>query len=158
MKRPVARVVAASIALAVALPALAKAPPDQYDTFGPFDPTIADLHTRLTWQRGYAPAASWDAARSYCAGLALGGQSGWRIPTVKELLTLVDEQLTPRFVDDAGIETFAIDLEAFPSTPSARFWSWPKLGADGFYVDFGTGAAATMNVSTPANVRCVHGP
>jgi hypothetical protein len=74
--------------------------------------TVRDRYTGLIWQRHVDPACedgccTWSEAQDYCAGLDLGDQSDWRLPTLKELQTLVDEaQASP-----------AIDSNAFPGIP-----------------------------------------
>lgn len=51
------------------------------------DGTVSDLVTGLDWQKSYA-VLSFDEARQQAAGLALGGQHDWRLPTIKELYSL----------------------------------------------------------------------
>jgi hypothetical protein len=74
--------------------------------------TVYDEMTKLTWQQ-IVPSTShtWGDARSYCSGLMLDG-TGWRLPTEKELLTLIDAPGPP-----------AIDVTAFPAVPPSIFWS-----------------------------------
>lgn len=78
------------------------------------DGQVTDPATGLTWQRGFsATQMAAAAATSYCAGLDLDGHS-WRLPSVKELATLVDE----------GRVSPAIDVSAFPGVPpDVWFWS-----------------------------------
>ena len=117
--------------------------------------TVYDVRTKLTWQRS-APATTytWEDARTYCASAgvaaALGG-AGWRLPTKKELLTLVDYSVPPPGP--------TIDAAAFPGTPGAPFWSMtpvadPQLGGV-WYVDFASGQAINYAVSPTSYVRCV---
>lgn len=71
---------------------------------------VRDLWTTLTWQRfAQSEAPSLEAAKAICREAG----SGWRLPTVKELYTIVD--LTRPNV--------AIDPVAFPSTSPGVFWS-----------------------------------
>ncbi|WP_449479665.1 Lcl C-terminal domain-containing protein [Streptomyces atroolivaceus] len=75
---------------------------------------VTDPTTGLTWQRATAPGTmSPAAADAYCAALTVGGRA-WRLPTVKELATLVDDsRVSP-----------AIDRAAFPDTPgTGAYWS-----------------------------------
>jgi Protein of unknown function (DUF1566) len=75
---------------------------------------VTDPATGLTWQRSFsATQMTAAAATSYCAGLDLDGHS-WRLPSVKELATLVDEdRVSP-----------ALDVSAFPGVaPDVWFWS-----------------------------------
>src|ERR1700690_1382575 len=84
----------AAVAMALAVPAGAATAPAGRYTY-PATGTVYDTKTKLTWQqtaqsapRPYAGAA----AKTYCAGVGatLGG-TGWRLPTVKELQTIVGE-------------------------------------------------------------------
>ncbi len=55
------------------------------------DGTVTDNNTGLTWQQ--TPSSSrvtWSEAVSYCDSLVLGGQSDWRMPTLKELYSISD--------------------------------------------------------------------
>ena len=84
--------------LAVALyasTAMANAPYDQYAMFDQTSSTIQDVQTMLIWQRQVVHADSWQGAQAYCDTLNLSQMMsydcGWRVPSYKELLTLVDE-------------------------------------------------------------------
>ncbi len=107
--------------------------------------TVYDTKTKLTWQQlPTSRSLNFLEAKDYCSGLGatLGG-TGWRLPTSKELQTIVDESRS----------TPAIDPTAFPGTPSNYFYTSGSL-----VVDFLTGAAhspSTIPNSQAANVRCV---
>src|SRR3712207_5444308 len=92
------------VAMGAASIARGDAPPDRY-TINASQGLVTDVRTGLVWQQ--APNAmqyTWDAANTYCRGLTLGGMTGFRIPTLKELMTLVDPtRVRP-----------AIDTKAFP--------------------------------------------
>ncbi len=139
------------------------APPDfpsnsQYSDNG--DGTVTDHGTGLVWQQQLpsnpCPAdgtgvCSWGDARSYCAGLNLGGLTGgWRLPSYVELLALIDF---------SGVSP-AIDGRLFPGTPAARFWTstpYQGGGSDAWSVDFTNGVVSEIAVSgNTLNVRCVH--
>ena len=77
------------------------------------DTTVKDRQTKLTWQRVVdSQPRSLDNAKQYCQNLPLEG-GGWRLPGLKELLSLVDPtRWNP-----------AIDVLAFPDTPAGLFWS-----------------------------------
>ena len=51
--------------------------------------TVYDRTTNLLWQRSNSDLMSWSTANGYCAQLDLGGYSGWRLPTISELRTLI---------------------------------------------------------------------
>jgi len=113
------RVLGALVAIAVALANLSQRqrPDRRYvvTNGGTASGTVYDTKTELTWQQAIPSTTyTWADAKTYCAGVgaSLGG-TGWRLPTCKELQTIVDDSRTNP----------AIDPNAFPSTPSAWFWS-----------------------------------
>jgi hypothetical protein len=125
----------------------ANAPAGRYTTTGG---TVYDTKTKLTWQQAVASGTyTWAGAKTYCAGLNLGG-TGWRLPTCKELQTIVDDSRTNP----------AIDTTAFPSTPSD--WSWSSsllagsfVSPEAWFVYFADGSSSTRDVSNTGYVRCV---
>ena len=53
---------------------------------------VLDRQTSLQWQQdGTSKAIDFLAAAAYCENLQLGDRSNWRLPGVKELISLVDE-------------------------------------------------------------------
>lgn len=105
----------------------ASAPGDQYEFFTPTDETITDRKTKLVWQRRVEGGlVTFEQAGLDCAEFyALPGQvdqGQWRLPTVKELMTLVDEQMYGTF-EGGQIVYRPIDRNAFPNTPRDLFWS-----------------------------------
>lgn len=122
-------------------------PPDRY-TFSGTSPndTVTDTRTGLVWQRTHGPNHTFAGAQSYCSGLSLQG-SGWRVPDMKELQTLVDETRTD----------LAIDVDAFPDTTGPYFWtSSPSVDPTAWYVSFYDGSAGNgYDVTAPLRVRCV---
>ena len=137
------------------------APPDQYGLFAEGDRIIHDRFTLLDWERRpKSPAVTQAAAATYCGQLAIDSGGPWRLPTYKELLTLVDEKIE---IDSMGIAT-AIDLNAFNypfDVVAAEYWSssnapnGPPLNGDGWTVRFDTGASSTRGISSLNYVRCV---
>ena len=111
--------------------------------------TVRDLWFGLTWQRHVAEESfSFALAGEYCAALELDGERGFRVPSMKELTTLVDE---------TRVEP-AIDLEAFPEAPNASFWSstpWAFTPAAAWHVRFQTGIALYETATDAYRVRCV---
>jgi hypothetical protein len=137
----------AAVATVVALttPAHANAPAGQYTTA---NGTVYDNRTKLTWQQTVPSTTyTWAGAKTCCAGLNLGG-TGWRLPTVKELQTIVDDsQSSP-----------SIDTTAFLSTSASWFWSSsPMAGSstNAWGVNFNYGDTGDFAVSNMFNVRCV---
>ncbi|MDH7570031.1 MAG: DUF1566 domain-containing protein, partial [Armatimonadota bacterium] len=54
------------------------------------DGTITDLNTRLTWVRARGTKVTWKEAVSGAAACRVGGYTDWRLPTIKELYSLID--------------------------------------------------------------------
>ncbi len=115
---------------------------------------VLDLATGLRWQRVPAPKPlPFRAAGDYCAHLKLGAkqrreQKVWRVPTLVELLTLVDE----------GAAAPMIDRTAFPDTPPEPFWTSSTFanGAElAWYVRFDQGAGLYGRLIEAFRVRCV---
>jgi hypothetical protein len=90
-------------------------------------------------------SSTWDDAVKYCSELG----PSWRLPTVAELLTLVDVQAKKP----------SIDVKAFPRTPADRFWSSSRRDSDDFRwtVDFYEGGTDWEYVifKEAHYVRCV---
>jgi hypothetical protein len=130
----------------VAYPASANAPSGRYTVS---NGTVTDTRTKLTWQQATAPGTyTWANAKTYCSGLALNG-SGWRLPTIKELMTLVDSsQTTAPF----------IDTSAFPSTQSNYYWTLTVFTPSNdmaWQVEFLDGSMSQSSQTSAAYVRCV---
>lgn len=114
--------------------------------------TVLDTETNLLWQQGHqGNAPNWSNAQSYCDGLSLNGLGGWRVPTVKELQTIVDEKQTTPFIDPT----------AFPMTPAEGFWTsspWTGSSSMAWFVNFYNGGAGYVDVAAGSRVRCVRNP
>ena len=77
---------------------------------------VQDNVTGLIWQKDTAPGTyNWDHAVSYCENLILGGYSDWRLPTIKELTTIVDSSIP--------YPGPTINTDYFPNTVSSNYWS-----------------------------------
>ncbi|HXN31287.1 MAG TPA: DUF1566 domain-containing protein, partial [Polyangiaceae bacterium] len=113
--------------------------------------TVYDPGTKLTWQQAISSSTYTQAdAATYCSALGLNGAT-WRVPTVKELLTIVD------FTVPSPGPT--VDSTAFPGTAADHSWSaTPYAGApgDGWFVSFSTGFSDYGLMSSTSYVRCVH--
>jgi Protein of unknown function (DUF1566) len=134
------------VAVCVALPAQADAPLGQYTaSMG----MVTDNKTGLTWQQSEGPELTWSDAKEYCTDLDLNG-FGWRLPTVKELLTLVVYSKTNPSIDTS--------VNGFPGTSVYLFWSaTPDASApsNAWTVFFDIGGPFNEDMSFPCRVRCV---
>jgi Protein of unknown function (DUF1566) len=119
----------------------------------PQDGVVYDTQARLTWQRGTDPMPeTWANGMTYCQTLALAG-GGWRLPSVKELQTIIDES-----VDTLGGKA-ALDARAFPGAPAALDWWSSSLVADDphavWIVRPGGFSSTVSDPNTLGNARCV---
>jgi hypothetical protein len=136
-----------------AIPNFAGGLPNHADYALQTDQTVVDNITKLTWEG--VPSSSSDMAQSeaakYCAQKD-SSKGPWRLPTLLELLSLVD------YTVSSGPMISAM----FPSRPAEKFWTSSRAacgGAQGWWVDFGTGTAHPIDDIADAmfRVRCVRG-
>src|SRR5262249_51259139 len=81
---------------------------------------IFDGATGLTWQHNFrAQQLFWSDAATYCTTQT----GGFRLPTLKELLSIVD------YTKPASSTVATINSVAFPSTPADLFWSSGAISA-----------------------------
>lgn len=104
--------------------------------------TVTDNFTGAEWQRRASDSTKIHVdAKSYCT-------SGWTLPSVKALSTLVDvTRGSPR-----------IDLGAFPGTPGTWFWSGsPRVGDPklAWVVGFDIGGVLDGQIVYGFRARCV---
>jgi hypothetical protein len=140
----------AVVAAALTASAEASVPAGRYAVAGG---TVTDTKTKLVWQQTVpSDLYTWENAIVYCqtVGASLGG-IGWRLPTIKELLTIVDEsRVLP-----------SIDPTAFPMTPTPNFWSssplagFPNAAPKAWYITFDEGSSYFEDVNYTEYVRCV---
>lgn len=155
MKLRVLRIAVFSVVLGLSVtPVLAGAPADQYDPFVRADTNVTDHWTTLIWERTARGPATFSAAKATC--LALPDVE--RLPTMKELLTLVDEVPHDEY-ENGHLVSRSIDQSAFPGTPPEAFWSGTRNAANGsqaWVVNFKTGAASLSDATTATHwYRCV---
>lgn len=109
--------------------------------------SLRDGRTGLEWQRErYTEQLAWLDALDHCEGLDLSGSSDWRLPSAKELLTLVadDQQPAPGLAaDEDGLFWSSSPLSNSPA--SARVIRFPE------------GVMGANNTTVVGYVRCVRG-
>lgn len=118
---------------------------------------VTDTATGLIWKR-CVEGMTWDAAADTCAGkattmtheqalIAAKRSGGYRMPNVKELVSLVNRTRAEP----------AIDNIAFPSTPSDASWSSSPSAAVGtaWGVGFDSGRVRHLNRRSAYVVRLV---
>lgn len=111
---------------------------------------VLDLETQLIWSRDTLPCGevNWKKAKKACAELNLAGWTDWRLPTRKELLSLVDDTRHSPAIDTA-----------FFNCESSWYWtSTPAAYSPGVYawfVGFGNGYSGWDGQDGGGRVRAV---
>ncbi len=126
------------------------------------DGTATDPTTGLTWMRcsvgqtwtgntcsSTASTSTWAQANALTGTVSFAGQSDWRLPSIRELQTIVDRP------SDGSV----IDTVIFPNTTMSDFWTSTSFaGSPGlaWYVHFSYGSAYPSGDKSIANqVRLV---
>ncbi len=60
---------------------------------------VYDAHTNLPWSAGLIGEGTWQEAQKLAADCRLLGRDGWRLPTIQELLALIDYERYDPVVD-----------------------------------------------------------
>lgn len=134
------------------------------------DGTVTDIVNGLIWTK-CSVGEVYDEAVNSCSGEATHlatwkealntahdnkqqlGVADWRLPNIKELSTLVERACVAP----------SISLTAFPTTPSAVYWSNtsdakninPIAGVNGLVIDFSNGAEFVKDVNRHRHIRLV---
>ncbi len=112
--------------------------------------TIKDTHRGYLWQKaGDGAKHTKDSASSYCGGLELDGYTDWRLPTIEELQTIIDNT---RYDPALAIDFFQGASDWYWS--SSAYASNPYLA---WYVSFYQGTVHWDSNDLPLFVRCVRG-
>jgi hypothetical protein len=111
--------------------------------------TVTDTCTGLVWQKTSAGGFPWCDALTFCEGLALAGQNDWRLPSIRELESLLDYARPPAF-DPVFVG------------PNSAHWSStsvadPGPGAFAWYVNFSGGDVSGSGKNNANQVRAVRG-
>jgi len=114
--------------------------------------TVEDYDTGLVWQDNDDAKTikrDWQGAKDYCQELKLMGFSDWRLPTIKELQSIVDIKR-----HNPAIKKISKHVT------SRHYWSSSEVVSGAKYawlVGFDDGDTGSVSKSTECFVRCVRG-
>jgi len=112
--------------------------------------SVTDNSTGLIWQQDHENPLNWESAISFCENLSLSGQSDWRMPSSKELQSLVDYSRS----------TLAINTTFFPTAINDSYWTSTNAGTSpsgAWTVGFSDGRIGMRFKTNIAVFRCVRG-
>ena len=114
---------------------------------------VLDQDTGLLWERSPAIARTdWKAARSNCLNKAIGGQRGWRLPSIVELTSLLD----PSVQDSDAMLPVG---HPFLNNPSGFYWSSSSDGesSKAWHLHLSNGHVHMTSKASAFKVWCVRG-
>ena len=114
---------------------------------------VLDQDTGLIWERSPSTVRTdWRAARSSCLNKAIGGQRGWRLPSIVELTSLLDPS-----VQDS--EAMLPAGHPFLNNPSGFYWSASSDGesSKAWHLHLSTGHVHMTSKASTFKVWCVRG-
>lgn len=125
------------------------------------DGTVTDLVTGLMWQQDYSGKMSYSEAVAMAGSFELAGHSDWRLPTIKELYSLIDfsgEDVDPMsssannpFIDTAYFDFAYGDTSAAERIIDSQ-WATTSLYVAGdlmFGVNFADGRIKGYGLNDP---------
>jgi hypothetical protein len=113
---------------------------------------VRDDNTGLVWEKSpQMVTATWNGARFACINKNIGGQKGWRLPSITDLASLIDPSVAPPGPTlPSG--------HPFHNIQSAGYWSATtnaEDSSDAWFVYFGRGFVDHDGKTHTGNVWCV---
>ena len=115
---------------------------------------VRDNNTGLVWEKSPQMAAvTWNGARFTCINKNVGGQKGWRLPSIPDLASLIEPSVAPPGPTlSSG--------HPFNNIQSAGYWSATTSAedsSDAWFVYFGIGFVDHDSKTFSGQVWCVRG-
>lgn len=111
---------------------------------------VTDVQTGFTWEQ--SPDffyGAWTEAIAHCQAKTVGGQEGWRLPSIKELSTLIDSSQKDPALPSG---------HPFRDIKSSIYWSSTPSESDdivAWHVSFFTGESVTDQKSQTRRAWCM---
>jgi Protein of unknown function (DUF1566) len=115
---------------------------------------VRDNNTGLVWEKSpQTTTATWNGARFTCINKNVGGQKGWRLPSISDLASLIDPSVAP-----PGPTLSPGHL--FTNIQPAGYWSATTSAedaSDAWFVYFGRGFVDHDSKTHTGHAWCVRG-
>ena len=115
---------------------------------------VRDDNTGLVWEKSpQISTATWNGARFMCINKNVGGQKGWRLPSIPDLASLIDPFVVPPGPTVPSGHPFS-------NIQSAGYWSATTSAedaSDAWFVYFGIGFVDSDSKTHTGHAWCVRG-
>jgi len=115
---------------------------------------VRDDNTGLVWEKSpQISTATWNGARFMCINKNVGGQKGWRVPSIPHLASLIDPSVVPPGPTVPSGHPFS-------NIQSAGYWSATTSAedaSDAWFVYFGRGFIDHDSKTHTGHAWCVRG-
>lgn len=128
--------------------------------------TVLDQNTGLMWKKSFFNSfvkVAWEQALAFCEDMEFAGYKDWRLPNVRELLSLMDYTYHEPAIDPTVFQNVPVESTIFwSSTTSDHEVNYmPDVGKHpnaAWTIDFFTGKSFKLYLKTSTfNVKCVRG-
>lgn len=114
--------------------------------------TVTDKKTGLMWNRKTDDNMLWEQALAHCESMTTGGYEDWRLPTIKELASIVD---LGKYYPSIDIVYFLYSFTVRHDNMTSSTYTTHPFCA--WSVHFGSGAGGDSGKSYGYSVRAVRG-
>ncbi len=119
--------------------------------------TALDTKTGLRWQRVSSGGVTWASALQACSTITLDGETGYRLPTVRELESMYEVRATTGPLWDKTVFSSAVQ-----TISASDHWASEQSGTVAYLVSFTPPGLSpymgTLSKTNFAGARCVKGP
>ena len=119
---------------------------------------VLDRETGLVWERSpnVSPTRNWSDSRQICVDKNVGGRRGWRLPSIHELTSLLDDSRVnpallsghPFTISNGGYWSATLDPTVVNGGLFTSVWA----------VDFGVPGVRPIGNDSSGHIWCVRGP
>ena len=98
-------------------------PDASFSVSGTDEKILKDSENNLTWTQTFGDYSNWKKALEYCKNLEYAGRSGWRLPNVNELKTLINYSISNPASDFEGMDSSTFWSSTSDSNKATQAWA-----------------------------------